>query len=148
MRLLLVLLLSVPAVAEELDDTFERDVLILDTRIACFRFDVYLAETWQQQSRGLMYVRDLPATTGMLFVHEESRILSMWMKNTYISLDMVFARSDGTVANIVENTEPRSLRSIRSSEAVNYVLELNAGTVARIAMDESSRLIWEPMYVE
>ena len=148
MRALAVLLALLPvlAAADDLDEAFDSDVLILDTNYACFRFDIYLAITPQQQARGLMHVRELPATTGMLFVDGETRIRSMWMKNTYISLDMVFARADGTITNIVENTEPLSLRSVRSTEPVNFVLELNAGTVARIAMDESSRLIWEPMY--
>ena len=89
-----------------------------------------------------MHVRELPATTGMLFVYERDAILSMWMKNTFISLDMLFVRADGTVASIVRDTEPRSLRSVAASEPVRYVLELNAGVTARLGIDAGSRLFW------
>jgi uncharacterized membrane protein (UPF0127 family) len=91
-----------------------------------------------------MFVRDLPQFTGMLFVYDGSSTVSMWMKNTFIPLDMVFARRDGTVSSIVRNTEPQSLRSIASIEPVAFVLELNAGTTERLFIDESSRLVWGP----
>ena len=91
-----------------------------------------------------MFVKELPATTGMLFVYEEDQIISMWMKNTYIPLDMVFVRADGTVASIARDTEPLSLRSVASSETVRFVLELNAGTARRLHIDEASYLEWQP----
>jgi uncharacterized membrane protein (UPF0127 family) len=68
----------------------------------------------------------------------------MWMRNTYIPLDMVFARLDGSVTNIARDTVPLSERSVSSSEPAAFVLELNAGTTLRLAIDEDSRLIWEP----
>ena len=70
------------------------------------------------------------------------------MKNTYIALDIAFARSDGSIANIVANTEPQSLQSIRSTDAVSYVLELNAGTAQRLSIDDNSRLLWGPIINE
>lgn len=134
-----------PAIAnEELDAVFEKDTLIVEaSKFACHRFDVYIAANNRQRARGLMHVRDLPPTTGMLFVYRDARIISMWMKNTYISLDMVFARADGSVATVVHDTEPLSLRSVASSEPVSFVLELNAGTAARLWIDEDSKLFWE-----
>lgn len=134
-----------PAVAnEELDAVFEKDALIVEaSRFACHRFDVYIAANNRQRARGLMHVRDLPPMTGMLFVYRDARIISMWMKNTYISLDMVFARADGSVATVAHDTEPLSLRTVASSEPVSFVLELNAGTAARLWIDEDSRLFWE-----
>lgn len=142
------LLLALPALAnEELERLFARDVLLVEaSKFGCYRFDVYLAMNDAQRSRGLMFVRDLPPTTGMLFVYEGNYPLSMWMKNTFIPLDMVFARADGTVTNVIRNTEPRSLKSQRSSEPAMFVLELNAGTTERLAIDENSRLIWEPAH--
>jgi hypothetical protein len=65
----------------------------------------------------------------------------MWMKNTYIPLDIVFARGDGSVSSVAENTEPLSLKSISAIEPVNYVLELNAGTAEKLGIDSGSRLI-------
>ena len=103
---LALLLLSALAAADQgLDERFEKDVLIVvASRHACHRFDIYLALTNEQRARGLMFVRDLPMTTGMLFVYEREQIVSMWMKNTYIPLDMVFARGDGTVSSIAART--------------------------------------------
>ena len=127
-----------------LEQSFEKDVLVIVARDACYRFDIYLALDGQQQRRGLMFVREMPARTGMLFVYADENYRSMWMKNTYIPLDMVFARRDGTVASIASDTVPLSERSVTSSEPATFVLELNAGTARRLAIDEDSRLIWEP----
>ena len=130
---------------DELDARFGKDVLIIvASKHACYRFDVFLALTSTQRARGLMFVKEMPATTGMLFVYDDDDILSMWMKNTYIPLDMVFARADGTVASIARQTEPLSLRSVASAEPVRFVLELNGGTTQRLNIDEDSYLEWEP----
>lgn len=143
--LLAVCLAALSARAQEpLDESFDSDVLVIVARHACYRFDIYLAVTPPQQRRGLMFVRELPEWTGMLFVYRYEGYQSMWMKNTYIPLDMVFARRDGRVANIATDTAPLSEKSITSSEPVSFVLELNAGTTRRLSVDEDSRLIWEP----
>lgn len=143
--LLSLCLVSLAATAQEpLEKSFETDVLVIVARDACHRFDIYLAIDIQQQRRGLMFVREMPARTGMLFVYADENYRSMWMKNTYLPLDMVFARRDGSIANIESNTVPLSEKSIRSSEPVTFVLELNAGTARRLAIDDGSRLIWEP----
>lgn len=133
------------AVADDtLDDNFDKDVLVIKASAhACHRFDIYLAYNNTQRARGLMHVRQMPVSTGMLFVYEGEDYLSMWMKNTYIPLDMVFAHRDGRVSSVVSNTEPQSLRSITSIEPVAYVLELNAGTAERLSIDENSVLLWE-----
>lgn len=140
------LLATTPAASDEdLDAAFDKDVLIIEaSAFACYRFDIYLAMNNAQRARGLMYVRDLPQTTGMLFVYGVEAFHSMWMKNTFLPLDMVFARSDGTVSSVVQDTEPQSLRSVASIEPVSFVLELNAGTAERLFIDENSRLFWEP----
>lgn len=146
LTLILLILLSIDAVADEaLDAAFDRDVLVIEaTEFACYRFDIWLAIERQQQLRGLMHVREMPDTSGMLFIYDNADYHSMWMKNTYISLDIAFVRSDGSIANIVANTEPLSLSSISSIDAVTYVLELNAGTAERLSIDEHSRLLWGP----
>ena len=130
----------------DLDAAFAKDVLIVEaSAFACYRFDIYLAVEREQTRRGLMFVRDLPLMTGMLFVYESDDIYSMWMKNTLIPLDMVFVRSNGEVSSVIRNTEPHSLQSRSSTEAVRYVLELNAGVTERFSIDSDSRLIWGPM---
>lgn len=144
----LLVLLVLPLTAwpsDDLDDAFDRDVLVVvASKYGCYRFDVYLAVSQAQRSRGLMHVRDMPEMTGMLFVYDGAGYISMWMKNTFIPLDMVFVRADGTVSSVVRNTEPQSLRSIRSNEALPYILELNAGVADKYSIDENSLLIWLP----
>lgn len=127
----------------DLDSAFGKDTLVITaSEHACHRFDVWLAVTNKQHARGLMHVRDLAADSGMLFVYSEAERRSMWMKNTYISLDMLFIRSDGTVSSMVSNTEPLSLRSISSIEPVTFVLELNAGVADRLKIAADSQVIW------
>ncbi len=135
--------LSLPA-QEPLAESFRSDVLVIVARHACYRFDIYLAVSPAQQRRGLMFVRELPEWTGMLFVYADEGYRSMWMRNTYIPLDMVFARRDGSVTNVARDTVPLSERSVSSSEPAAFVLELNGGTTERLAISEESRLIWEP----
>lgn len=143
--LLLVLLGSCAARAEqELDALFTKGVLIVQaSKFACYRFDVYFASNDAQRARGLMFVHELPTTTGMLFIYESDQYLSMWMKNTFIPLDILFVRADGSVSSIAYNTEPQSLRSISALEPVRFVLEINAGVAEQLAIDQYSRLLWE-----
>ena len=127
----------------ELDGAFEFALLeIVNDDGESLEFDVYLAQKFEQQRRGLMFVRNMPERTGMLFIYDEDEIRSMWMKNTYIPLDIVFARSDGTVSSINHDTVPLTLNSQASTEPVRYVLELNGGTARRLGIARNSRLIW------
>ncbi len=125
--------------ADDLSSAFAIGAIIIEAeKDACYRFDVYLATSGKQQMRGLMHVRHMPEFTGMLFTYTESNMHSMWMKNTYMSLDILFIRADGTISNIETNTEPLSLKSISSTEPVSYVLELNAGVTSRLHIDANS----------
>lgn len=129
-----------------LDEAFAKGVLIVSASDkACIRFDVYFATNNAQRARGLMFVRDMPETTGMLFIYESDDYLSMWMKNTFIPLDILFVRADGSVSSIAYNTEPQSLRSITALEPVRYVLELNAGVAEKFSIDKYSLLDWDGM---
>jgi len=126
---------------ESLDAVFEKDVLVITaSEHACYKFDIYIATTRAQQTRGLMHVRYMPDSTGMLFVYRQPSVLSMWMKNTYMPLDMLFIRADGSIANIETHTEPLSLESISAIEPLNFVLELNAGVTERLGIDTDSRV--------
>ena len=90
-------------------------------------FTVELASDPQSQERGLMYRRQLAPDSGMLFVFPKEANLAFWMKNTLLSLDMLFIRSDGSISTIEPNTVPLSTSPIASTEPVLAVLELNAG---------------------
>jgi uncharacterized membrane protein (UPF0127 family) len=141
---ILILLWSGSAFAQDdLDAAFAKDVLIIHaSNHACYRLDIYIAATDEQRSRGLMHVRSLPESTGMLFVYDRDARLSMWMKNTFIPLDILFVRADGTVSSIAYDTEPQSLDSIAALEPVRYVLELNSGVAEKYSIDKYSRLEW------
>ncbi len=128
----------------DLDASFAFDTLtILNDRGEELEFDIYLAMDYEQQRRGLMYVLKMPEQTGMLFVYENEEARSMWMKNTFIPLDIVFARADGSVVNVVADTVPHTLSSHRSAGPARYVLELNAGTAERLGIGTGSRLLRE-----
>ena len=136
----------VPTGVASLDSNFGRGTLMLESDDGVqHELDIYLAIKPEQQRRGLMFVRSMPESTGMLFVYEDSAMHSMWMKNTYIPLDLVFARGDGTVSSIIHDTQPLSLTSQGSTEPVNFVLELNAGTARRLNIGRKSRIAWEPV---
>ena len=80
-------------------------------------FSVEMATTEEEKTTGLMYRKELPDGKGMLFDFSPEQQVSMWMKNTYISLDMIFIRADGRILRIAENTEPLSTRIISSRRA-------------------------------
>jgi uncharacterized membrane protein (UPF0127 family) len=103
-------------------------------------FSVEVMRTDEERARGLMNRAYLPADRGMLFDFKQPQIASMWMKNTLIPLDMLFIRKDGTIANIAENTEPHSLRTVSAIEPVLGVLELNGGTAARLGIAPGDRV--------
>ncbi len=95
------------------------------------KFRVWLANTDRRKQQGLMFVRDLPADRGMLFVNEQPYIASMWMKNTYVSLDMLFIGTDGRVQEIRARTTPHSLEIIAPQRPALAVLELRGGEAER-----------------
>lgn len=103
-------------------------------------FQVEVMRTPEQRARGLMHRQFMPADRGMLFDFERTEPVAMWMQNTFISLDMLFIRADGTVARIAADTEPLSTRTISSGEPVLGVLELNAGTAARLGIHPGDKV--------
>ena len=103
-------------------------------------FRVEVARNDADRAQGLMYRRSMPADQGMLFDFGRVEPVSMWMQNTYLALDMLFIRPDGTIARIAANTEPLSTRTSPSGEPVLAVLELNAGTTAKLGIKAGDRV--------
>jgi uncharacterized membrane protein (UPF0127 family) len=137
------------AAQEEIDpgnladlDTFPKTTLDIRSGKDVHHFEIWLAETPRQQQQGLMFVRDLPSNRGMLFVAKEPRVFDMWMKNTYIPLDMVFIGADGRISSIAENTTPHSLSIVSSKVAVGAILELKGGEAARRALHAGDKVSW------
>ena len=104
------------------------------------RYEVEVAATPRARARGLMFRRSLAPRAGMLFDFGTDQVASMWMKNTFIPLDMVFADRDGVVRGIARNARPRSLDPISSRIPVRAVLELNGGEAERIGLSAGDRL--------
>ncbi len=110
------------------------------THSGAHRFQVRIAADAQSRERGLMFVRKMPADHGMLFLFERPHYASFWMKDTYLSLDLVFIDADGIVVNVSREAEPYSLRAIVSAAPVVAVLEVRAGTAARIGLTSGDRV--------
>lgn len=104
-------------------------------------FSVEMARTDQDRGRGLMFRQHMPQDQGMLFDFERDQMVTMWMKNTYLSLDMVFIFADGRIHRIESRTEPESERTISSGVPVRAVLELNANVASRLGLRSGDRII-------
>ena len=102
--------------------------------------NAYIADTPAKRAQGLMHVTDLPENAGMLLVFSQPRQISIWMKNTLISLDILFLNPSGRIVKIHKNAEPLSLASIPSHARVKWVLELNAGVAGKLNLRLGDRL--------
>ena len=103
-------------------------------------FSVEMATTEEEKQTGLMYRKELADGKGMLFDFSPEQQVSMWMKNTYISLDMIFIRADGRILRIAENTEPLSTKIISSGGLAKGVLEVIAGTAQKYGIKPGDRV--------
>jgi uncharacterized membrane protein (UPF0127 family) len=137
--ILLVLSPSGPTLAAE-----EQTVEIV-TRGGVHTFTVEFAETDEERSRGLMFRKELPEGRGMMFDFKQDMNVTMWMKNTYIPLDMIFIRADGRIHRIAENTEPESTKIIAAGGPVRAVLEVIGGTARKLGIKPGDRVA-HPMF--
>ena len=116
----------------------EPGAIVVDGTEHPFQFE--LAASDRERSIGLMHRTELAPDRGMLFDFKRDRMISMWMRNTFIPLDMLFLSKDGEVMTIIENTKPHSERSLSSRVRVRSVLELAAGTVQRLGIEPGDRV--------
>jgi uncharacterized membrane protein (UPF0127 family) len=123
----------------------EEQTLEIATKQGVHTFTVELANTDEERSRGLMNRRELPEGRGMLFDFKQDVNVTMWMKNTYIPLDMIFIRADGRIQRIAENTEPESTRVIAAGAPVRAVLEVIGGTARKLGIAPGDRVA-HPMF--
>lgn len=117
----------------------------ITTRKGTHRYRVEVAATPGQQATGMMYRREMAADTGMLFPMNPPRDASFWMRNTYVSLDIIFIGADGRVLNVAERAEPLSDRLVSSRGPAAAVLELKAGEAKRIGLAPGDLVRWEKL---
>jgi hypothetical protein len=103
-------------------------------------FQVEVMRTAEEKARGLMFRQFLPEERGMLFDFGRNEPVSMWMRNTYIPLDMLFIRSDGVVHHIHERAQPLDETPISSRGDVRFVLEVNGGVAAKFGLKAGDRV--------
>jgi len=101
---------------------------------------VEIAATDAEREKGLMFRKSLPEGQGMLFDFHQQQEVGFWMRNTYISLDMIFIRADGRILRIAENTEPESTAIISSGGLARGVLEVPAGTARKYGIAPGDRV--------
>lgn len=141
----LICALTLPACAATFEPAqlrdFQRSTLTIERRDGRDSFHIWLALTPAEQQQGLMWIRQLPADHGMLFVLDAPRPMDMWMKNTFVSLDMLFFDPTGTITHIAPRTTPQSEAIVESGGVVLGVLELAAGEAARRGIRVGDRIV-------
>src|SRR6266436_8942036 len=118
----------------------EQQTLEIASKTGVHLFGVEIAVTDEERARGLMYRRSVPESYGMLFDFKRDQEVTMWMHNTYVSLDMIFIQSDGRIRRIAENTETESDKIISSGGPVRAVLEVVAGTAKKYGIEAGDRV--------
>ena len=126
--------LGLPLLAAVRAPAAEQGTLEIVTKSGVRPFSVELAVTDEERAKGLMFRKEVPEGYGMLFDFKQDQMVTMWMKNTYVSLDMIFIKHDGRIARIAENTKVLSEDIIPSGQPVRAVLEVVAGTAKKFGI--------------
>jgi uncharacterized membrane protein (UPF0127 family) len=125
----------------------DESMLEIVTKDGVHVFTVEMAKTDEERQKGLMFRKELPEGRGMLFDFKPDQPVSMWMRNTYIPLDMLFINGDGTIRRIAENTEPLSEKTIPSGGPVRAVLELIGGTAKKLGIKAGDKVA-HPLFTD
>jgi uncharacterized membrane protein (UPF0127 family) len=133
----IVILLGLPALAQT---DAPRERLVVSTAGGERELMVEIADDPVEMMRGLMYRLNMDNEEGMLFIYPDEAIRTFWMRNTYISLDIIFIKADGTIDSIAEHTTPLSERIIPSEGPSRFVLEINAGQSDALGIEPGDRV--------
>ncbi len=133
---------ALPAVAQQQDMHFDKEPLIIQTAAGkMLHFTVEIASTNDQRAYGLMFRKAMAEDAGMIFDFGVSRRVTMWMENTVLPLDMLFADDRGTITHIKEDATPYSQDIIDSMGEVRYVVEVNAGVARKLNIRPGDRIV-------
>ena len=116
------------------------DPVVIHAGGSAYKFEVEIVTTPETRAQGLMYRQSLAPNAGMLFIYPGEQPVSFWMKNTLIPLDMLFLKSDGSIARIAHNAVPHDETPIDSGAAVKAVLEVKGGTAQALGIKEGDRV--------
>lgn len=112
------------------------DLVTVSGDFGVARFTVQVADDYEERAQGLMNVPSMPTLSGMLFVYDQPQQTAFWMRNTLISLDMLFADETGTITRIHDKAIPLDETPIPGGNDIQYVLEINGGLAARLGIEE------------
>ena len=121
--------------------TFQNSSLTIQTKDSEYIFNIEIAITEQERSRGLMHRKELKQTEGMLFLYPKNQIIKMWMKNTLIPLDMIFINNSGKIIDIFKMTIPKDLTPIGPDVKLKGVLEINGGLTSYLNINKGDFII-------
>lgn len=122
------------------DMQFKRAALTIQTQQGPVELNVEIADTEPKRERGLMFRRSLAPNSGMIFLFDGPERIQMWMKNTYIPLDMVFIGDDWRISSIARNAEPHSEDIIASEGLASRVLEIGGGQAEALGLHTGDKL--------
>jgi uncharacterized protein len=97
-------------------------------------FQIEVMRSNEERAKGLMFRQFMPQDRGMLFDFNDEQLITMWMRNTYIPLDMLFIKADGRIHRIHERAQPLDETTISSGGNVRYVLEINGGVASKLGL--------------
>ena len=136
------ILLASPLLVPERAGAAEQGTLEIATKSGVRVFSVENAVTDEERAKGLMFRKEVPEGYGMLFDFKKEQLVTMWMKNTYVSLDMIFISENGRIARIAQNTKPESEDIISSGAQVRAVLEVVAGTARKMGIAAGDKVAY------
>ena len=129
----------------EVSASVKSELLIITSNGSKHNFLVEVARTEEEKKIGLMFRRTLAKNAGMLFLYKREALRLMWMKNTFIPLDILFIDKEGVIKRVVKRTVPHSLATISSRQSVLAVLELRGGVTSSLDIKKGDR-IYHPAF--
>lgn len=140
--ILMVTIMSGATYGQTSPQNFKNEVLMVKSKEASHSFQIEIAANDTQRAYGLMFRNELDEMAGMLFIYDQKKDINMWMKNTLITLDIIFINEEGKIINISQSAQPMSLTRISSGGKAKAVLELNGGTTKRLGIDVGDEIIY------
>jgi uncharacterized membrane protein (UPF0127 family) len=131
-----------PAPRAQIDPSsgLELEQVTIETARGPVNFTVEIADDEAERNRGLMFRQSLPRDRGMLFHFQEPEMASFWMRNTIISLDIIFIAPDGRILNVADHTTPYSEAPVPAVGMTRGVLEINAGQAEELGIRPGDRV--------